>query len=175
MGRIGITEPASTMSGPRPVEAPPAYSEAAKKAMETFKGNKSKLFVAEAGNCLAMYVTPLLKRFPPQASRLWMQQFGGPGGEDGWLRRALAELPALYNFVEIMVATDTQPVRRDTHNHFMDNEIIVVPIAFADVFVAKDKGIRDLLRNRTQILARTRCRYCDGFAELETWLSANAV
>ena len=159
MGRIGITELANSMSGPGPAGAPPAYSEVAKRAMEEFKGDKSKLFVAEATNCFATYVTPLLTRFPPLASTLWLKQFVGPSGDEGWFRRALTELPALYNFVDIMVATDRQPARKDKHNHFMDNEIAVAPLAYTDVFVAKDKGIRDLLRNRTHILTRTKCLY----------------
>ena len=174
MGKIGIVAMATEMSGQAPAGTPPAHSEAAKKAMEKFKGNKSKLFVAEAANCFAMYVTPLLKRFPPEASVLWLKQFAGPGGEEGWFRRALVELPALYNFVDIMVAMDKQPARKDKHNHFVDNEIVAVPLAYTDVFAAKDKGIRDLLRNRTQILARTTCVYCDGLTELEAWLAANA-
>ncbi len=173
MAKIGIVELANTMSGPRPVDAPPAYSEAAKKAMAKFKRDKRKLFIAEASNCFTMYLAPILQRFPPQASTLWLSQLVGPGGDEGWFRRALAELPALYNFVDIMVATDQQPARKDKPNHFMDNEIVAVPLAYADVFVAKDKGIRDLLRNRTQILTRTKCFYCDGLAELEAWLSSN--
>lgn len=174
MSKIGIAELANTMSGPPLVEAPPAYSEAAKTAMQTYKGNKGKLFVAEAGSCFYRYITSLLKLFPMQATTLWLQQFAGPGGEEGWFRRALSELPALYNFVDVMVATNMQPSRKDSNNHFMDNEIVVAPLAYANVFVAKDKGIKDLLRNRTQILGRTKCGYRDGLPELEAWLSVGA-
>jgi hypothetical protein len=73
-----------------------------------------------------------------------------------------------------MVEADMQPNRKDSNNHFMDNEIMVAPLAYADVFVSKDKGIRNLLgiTNR-QLLARTKCQYCDSLTELEKWLAAN--
>jgi hypothetical protein len=70
-----------------------------------------------------------------------------------------------------MIVADTQPERKDSNNHFMDNEIMVAPLAYADVFVARDKGIRDILRNRTKILSRTKCQYFDSLAALEPWLN----
>ena len=38
----------------------PAYSVAAKKVKDKFKGNKERLFLEEAGNCFYPYVKPLL-------------------------------------------------------------------------------------------------------------------
>jgi hypothetical protein len=183
MASIGIAELTKRMAGgPRIGDAPPAYSEAAKKAKETFKGNRNKLFGAEAENCFRMYIRPLLGPrlstastdvLPTPQALKWLAQFAGPGGEEGWYRRALAELPALHNFVDLMVEADMQPNRKDSNNHFMDNEIMTAPLAYADVFVSRDKGIRHLLRNHKEILARTKCQYCENLGELETWLASN--
>jgi len=183
MTSIGIAELTRRMTGgPRIGGTPPAYSKAAKKANETFKGNRNKLFVAEAENCFIMYIRPLLgPRVSPTTSDVlptplslkWLAQFAGPGGEEGWYRRALAQLPALHNFVNLMVEADMQPNRKDSNNHFMDNEIMTVPLAYSDVFVSRDKGIRHLLRNHKEILARTKCQYCENLGELETWLESN--
>jgi hypothetical protein len=70
---------------------------------------------------------------------------------------------------------DTKSVwnRKDSNNQFMDNEIMTAPLAYADVFVSRDKGIRHLLRNHKAILARTTCQYCEHLGELETWLTSN--
>lgn len=114
--------------------------------------------------------------FPSAASQKWLAQFAGPGGDEGFYRPLLVELPALHNFVDLMVETDMQPSRKDSNNHFMDNEILVAPFAYADVFVSKDKGIRNLLRNTNRhLLARTKCQYCDNLTELEKWLAANVA
>jgi hypothetical protein len=74
-----------------------------------------------------------------------------------------------------MVVADSLPDRKDSNNHFMDNEIVVLPLAYADAFVTKDKGIRDTLRKRTKILDRTTCQYCDGLEALDDWLTANVT
>ena len=185
MASIGIAELTRRMTGgPRICETPPPYSVAAKKAKGLFKGDRNKLFAAEAENCFIMYIRPLLGTrpsaaspyvFPSAVSQKWLAQFAGPGGDEAWYRRALVDLPALHNFVDLMVEADMQPNRNDSNNHFMDNEIMVAPLAYADVFVSRDKGIRHLLRTRKEILARTKCQYCENLGELETWLASNAA
>jgi len=50
-----------------------------------------------------------------------------------------------------------------------------VPLAYASAFVAQDKGIRDLLRNRTEILKRNPCCYCSNLTELEEWLKSEGL
>jgi len=169
LSKIGIVELTRLTGGRGPRAAPPRYSEAAK-AMRKHKGNKEHLFVVEASNCFHMYVLPHLDAYQPQLISSWCSRFGQPTDEGRWLRNALAELPALNNFVDVMIVADTQPERKDSNNHFMDNEIMVAPLAYADVFVSRDKGIRDVLRNRTKILSRTKCQYLDSLAALERWL-----
>ena len=87
----------------------------------------------------------------------------------------LASYRRLHNFIDIMVVADSQPDRKDDFNHFMDNEIMVAPLAYANVFASRDRAIRDMLRNRTKILSRTKCHYCDTFDALEAWLTDNDV
>jgi hypothetical protein len=170
LSKIGIVELARLMEGTRLDKAPPGYSEAAKKAMQKYKGNRKQLFLAEAGNCFHMYIAPLLLTYPPSLIASWSSRFGPSSEEEAWFRNALVEFPALHNFIDIMIVADTQPERKDTNNHLMDNEIMVAPLAYAHVFVARDKGIRDTLRNRTKILSRTACQYFDSLAVLEPWL-----
>jgi hypothetical protein len=50
-----------------------------------------------------------------------------------------------------------------------------VPLAYAAVFVAQDRGIRDVLENRTEILTRNACRYCFDLVELTKWLRAEGL
>lgn len=171
LSNIGVAELANIVGGSVPNRKPPAYSEAAKKVKDRFKGNKERLFLEEAVNCLYMYVRPVLLSLPPQIIATWSARFGPPDDERAWVLKALAELPALHNHIDIMVVADSQPDRKDSYNHFMDNEIMVAPLAYADVFVSRDKGIRDMLRSRTRILGRTQCLYRDSLEALEIWLA----
>jgi hypothetical protein len=173
LSKIGVAELAEKWGGSTLGRKFPAYSEAARKVKERFKGDKERIFSEEAVNCFHMYVTPVLLQLPPQIVATWSAQFGPPDDEKAWVLKALGELPALHNLIDIMVVADSQPDRKDSNNHFMDNEIIIAPLAYATVFVSKDKGIRDILRSRTKILSRTQCQYCDGLDALEIWLKGN--
>lgn len=173
---IGVFELAREMSRSRLRVTPVPYSAIAKKVMETFKGKQKKLFLEEAVNCLHMYVAaPLLRRYPRDVIASWSVQFGPPDDEEAWVLKALVEFPAIHNYIEIMVVADSQPGRKDKYSDFMDNEIMVAPLAYANVFASKDRAIRDILRNRTKILGRTRCQYCDSLDALQRWLTENVV
>ena len=134
-----------------------------------------KLFLEEAGNCFRMYITQLLLRYPPLVMVLWLAQFKSSGDEEAWFLKALAELPALHNYTDIMVVANSQPDRKDKYNHFMDNEIMVAPLAYSNVFVSEDKGIKEIAGRRTKILNRTKCHFCGSFEALESWLMQNAA
>jgi hypothetical protein len=173
LSKIGVRELASKFGGSSPDKTPPNYSSAAKAVIERFKGDKRKLFLEEAGDCFRMYITPLIfEHYTPNQAWEWLAQFTFPNDEVEFFRKALAELPALYNFVDVMIVADSQPERKNHYNHFMDNEIIVAPLAYADAFASQDKGIRDILQKRTKILSRTKCQYFDGLESLEPWLAA---
>jgi len=171
LSKIGVAELAGMMMGrSKPSVPPPAYSEAAKKAKERLKGNKKKLFLMEAEYSFITYIRPTLFTYPQSTIAAWTAKFGPPTDEYSWMRNALEELPALQNFVDIMVVADMQPDRKDSNNHFLDNEIMVAPLAYATVFASKDKGIRDLLQHRAEILSKRECEYCDSLESLEKWL-----
>lgn len=175
LSKIGVAELARTMGGSEMDRTPPAYSDVAKKAKELINGNKKKLFLAEARNSFDTYITPLLDKYPPLVAAGWMAQFGPAEDEEAWFLRILAELPALHNYTDVMVVASSLPDRKDKYNHFMDNEIMVAPLAYATVFASGDKGVKDIAGSRTKILSRTKCRYCDSLGALDNWLTDKAA
>lgn len=175
LGKINVTELVNLVGGSLKEEKPPAYSHAAKKAKANFKGDKQKLFLTEAGDIFRIYVVPALRQYPPHVMLQWMTYYGRPEGENAFFRDCLAHFPALHNYIDIMVAADTQPDRKDKNNDFFDYEIMAAPLAYSTAFVSRDKGIRDLLRNRTNILNRTTCQYCDSLGALEAWLAGKVA
>jgi hypothetical protein len=93
----------------------------------------------------------------------------------GCLGGLLTHMPAIRNHMELMAALTQQPSRKDKMNDFFDYEILPVPLAYASVFVAQDKGIRDVLLNRTEVQQRSSCHYCYDLGEFEAWLSMEAT
>jgi hypothetical protein len=175
LGKVSVTELVKLVGRPLKEEKPPAYSQAAKRAKDIFKGDKQKLFLTEAGDIFRMYVVPALRQYPPHVMLQWMKYYGRPEGENAFFRDCLDHLPALHNHLEIMMAADMQPDRKDKNNDFFDYEIMVAPLAYSTAFVSRDKSIKDLLRHRTNILSRTTCQYCDSLGALEAWLADKVV
>jgi hypothetical protein len=175
LGKISVTELVKLVGEPLKEEKPPAYSQAAKRAKDLFKGDKQQLFLTEAGDIFRTWVTPVLMQYPLHVVLQWMIYCGRPEGENAFFCDCLADFPALHNYIEVMVAADMQPDRKNKKNDFFDYEIVVVPLAYSTAFVSRDKGIRDLLRYRTNILNRTTCQYCDSLGALEAWLAAKVA
>jgi hypothetical protein len=170
LGMIGLAQLVDTLNvPPNEDHQPPAYSEAATKAMAMAKGDKNKLLKMEATEIFSMYVLPSLGRFPPDVVAQWMASLVNHGKQTALTLDSFLGLPALCNYVEIMATVDSQPSRKDKNNDFFDYEIMAVPLAYSSAFVSKDKGIKHLLRQRTQILKRTGCHYCDGLEALDQW------
>lgn len=87
LGAIDVVELADNpnwSSGPR---KPPALSQAARRALESSKGDKRKLFLMEATNEFRMYVYPFLAKYPQSVIRKWALGFGRPGDAEVILPR----------------------------------------------------------------------------------------
>jgi hypothetical protein len=43
-----------------------------------------------------------------------------------------------------MVVADSQPDRKDKYNHFMDDQIMVAPLAHCGACASEDTGVKDI-------------------------------
>jgi len=156
---------------------PPKYSEEAKRTWDMVKGDKQKIQRIEALTVFRQYIKPAIDKLPPPVLvKFWGYVQAVPKDKHGgFLGELLKSLPALYNHVEVMAAVTQNPSRNYKINDFFDFEIMPVPLAYASAFVAQDKGIRDVLRNRTGILKRSTCRYCFDLAEFGEWLRVEGL
>lgn len=166
--------------------APPPMSDVTQRIREKTKGNKATMLLLESQAVLELEIVPKLFRLSPQVKHRFMEYVKAAGEKApknkgpreryaAFLAELLAKLPALYNHVELLTTISQNPQQKYEINDWFDHEIMPVPLAYADAFVAQDKGIRDVLRNRTQILKRTTCCYCFDLAELEKWLEEEIV
>jgi hypothetical protein len=151
----------------------PDNSEKRKQIWDALKGDRKKILRNETESVYRLYIAPAINRLPANVKLdFWKyictaakDEYGGVLGE------MLNYLPSIRNHIELMAAASQNPTRRDKSNDFFDFEVIPVPFAYASVFVAKDRGIRDLLKNRTTILKRSECHYCFELTDLERWLN----
>lgn len=164
----------------------PPLAAVVEKIRERTKGNKQTMLLFESQAALELEVIPKLVRSRPEVQRRFMEYVrdGAAEAEKGkgakeryaaFLARLLQKMPALYNHVELVATIAQSPTQRFEINDFFDHEIMPVPLAYASVFVSQDRGIRDLLRNRTKILQRNACRYCSDLVELEAWMKAEGL
>jgi hypothetical protein len=155
---------------------------------EGTKGDKNTMLLWESQAALELEVIPYLSRSSPEVKQRFMEyvQAGAAEAEADkstgrkekyaeFLANLLKKMPALYNHVELVATIAQNPAQRFEINDFFDHEIMPVPLAYASAFVAQDKGIRDLLRNRTKILPRNACCYCSNLGELEAWMKAEGL
>jgi hypothetical protein len=88
------------------------------------------------------------------------------------LKETLKLLPALYNHVELL----TTIIPNKTNgliNDFFDQEHMPVPLAYATVFAAEDKGIKYVLQGagkQSRVLERTSCKFYCNLESLLDWL-----
>ena len=150
----------------------PKYSECAKRVFCAVKGDKNKMLRLEAELAFKNYIEPVIPTIPPSV-RIDFMEYMLTAKKDsygGFLHEILENMPALYNHVELMAGALQLPQRKDKSSHFFDNEIIPIPLAYATVLVAQDKGIRDLLQHRTNIQKRSNCKYLFDLEQLGVWL-----
>jgi hypothetical protein len=155
----------------------PKYSERTKSMWESMHGNKQKVQRIEAQTIFREYIQPVIRKLPfqVQVKALRYTKEAPKDKYGGCLGELISHMPAVQNHMELMAAMTQRPSRKDKNNDFFDNEVMPVPLAYASAFVAQDKGIRDVLRNRTEIPERSTCRYCFDLGELEEWLRAEGL
>ncbi|HEY1065275.1 MAG TPA: hypothetical protein VGE52_04170, partial [Pirellulales bacterium] len=155
----------------------PAYAERVRQSLAAARGDKAKLERREVEFVVKRYVSRALEDLPLPAKIQAANYFrDAPKDKYGGCVEKLIELaPSVRNHIELMVTLSQFPTRNDKINHFFDNELMPVSLAYATAFASRDGGIRDVLKHRTRILSRSDCSYCENVEELGTWLGSVAV
>ena len=94
-----------------------------------------------------------------------------PKDKDGTSATAVLErMPAHKNMVEVMTFTGFDPNRTDKINDFYDIQLMIIPMAYADVLVATDKWIRELMKSHGKTLHNRSAKYIGDWSEFENYL-----
>jgi hypothetical protein len=152
-----------------------------KKRWEENQGNKKKLREIEKQAVL----TRILERIKeettlesPEQTLIFKLRAGDyihslPKDKDGTSATAVLErMPAHKNMVEVMTFTGFDPNRTNKINDFYDIQLMIIPMAYADVVVAIDKWIRELMKSHGKTLHNRSAKYIGDWSEFESYLSS---
>lgn len=175
---LTLTDLLSIRTKAAPVDAltanTPNYQEVSLRYQNAFRGDKEKVRRNEEVSIYRQVIKPAMKQLPASLLRCVAKHMQSSPKDkyEGCLGLLWPEWPALHNHLEVMTLAAQDPNRKDKMNDFFDHELLPVPLAYADVFVSRDRRIRDLVTNRSNLLTRNKCLFISSYAELEQYLSA---
>ncbi|HEX3148021.1 MAG TPA: hypothetical protein VHR66_08045 [Gemmataceae bacterium] len=155
----------------RAAPAPP-YQREAEFFRAFAKGDRDKVWTYEAAVVSKNVVEPIIKNLSA-SDVVTLHAFIGTAPKDkygGILPTLMPRLPAVCNHVDVMALASEDPNRKDRPSDFYDLDMLPVPLAYADVFVSRDRRIRDMLQNRGKLLHRNRCQFFSDYAAFGDWL-----
>ncbi len=141
-------------------ETPPRFSEAYKGRRKIAGKSKKKARLIEAQAVFEDTVIPEMKgvtKWLPLETVARLQRLVDELPADKSGRRidvVLEAMPAISNKVDIHTIAGFNVRRKDRMSDFYDIEIMVVPLAYSDVFVSQDKWMRDLLSPQNGLAER---------------------
>lgn len=152
-----------------------------KKRWEENQGNKRKLREIEKQAVLRQVVDRIKEETTlesPEQTFVFKQKARDyihslPKDKDGTCATAVLErMPAHKNMVEVMTFTSFDPNRTDKMNDFYDIQLMIIPMAYANVLVATDKWIKELMKSHGKILHARSAKYIGDWSGFENYLSA---
>lgn len=156
----------------------PEYSEIWKERWAYAKGNKLKMREIEQNAYVMQILIPeLLKEkdnLPNEARQKFMDYIKSLSKNSPAIasREIISNLPALRSAIEILTITGYDPTRKGTMNDFFDIQIMVTPLAYADVLVATDKWIKHLITTQSDVFDVNRAVYFHSLSDFEIYLKS---
>ena len=147
-----------------------------KKLWKHCKGDKRKIRLETENYVAKEKLLPVIRKInstlnPVQLLRLTDYFNSFPKTDkDRAFNSVIQHIPSLRNEVDVFSVAPLDNQRKVSMNDFFDLENLVVPIAYSDIFVAKDRWIRHILKN-TNLPEKNNCLYFFSIEELVTYLS----
>lgn len=161
-------------------EPAPYYNKIAQTRFNYTKGNETKVSQIEAKNIFTAYIHPVMKnvfsQYSPdqviiQKQEKFMEYLESLSGNEatGCFKALLPHTPALRNEFEICSILGRDLNMKYRLNHIIDRELLPVPFAYANVFVARDKWIRELIK-QANLMTINQTQYFYDLSEFEEYL-----
>jgi hypothetical protein len=152
----------------------PPYQRQAEFFQAFAKGDREKVWRYEAEIVYKRTIAPIIKTLSPTYLLPLLPYIHNSPKDKygGMLPTLIAELPAVHNHVDVMALASEDPNRKDRASDFYDLDMLPVPLAYADVFVSRDRRIRDMVQNRGKLLQRNRCQFFSDYSAFSEWLAS---
>jgi len=153
-----------------------AYKKQNNKRREFTKGDKTKMRRIEeefaAQNIILPIIYKINSQLPITQVFLLVNHFNSLPKDKygGSLKSILEYLPATKCNIEIMTVTGYDITRNDNMNDYFDRELMILPLAYADVFVSEDKWIKHILINLSDITKNNNILYISTLNDLKKYL-----
>lgn len=150
---------------------PSIYAKILKKSSMASNGSKKKAQELERQNVLTSDVLPTLLKLVEQLEprdrlraleriEAFLSSLGNQAGEV-----LLSKLPVCKQTVEIFTLVGENYCRKMSPNDFVDIENMIVPAVYADVFVARDKWVKDIM-SRESVKSSNQTKWLFSLGEL---------
>jgi hypothetical protein len=116
-----------------------------KKIWDHFKGGKNKIRIENQNYLANEFILPTIKRInstlsPNNLFKLTKYITSLPKDSNGSVFNSIIDkMPSLRNYCELFSIAALDDQRKVSMNDFYDLEHLVIPLAYSDVFVARDK------------------------------------
>lgn len=175
-GLINLLQPVLPISG---IVEQPNYDW--RRRWQENNGNKNKLRLIEKQAVFQRIIDEIIKEtdsvdaFKSYLFKTNVKNYINslPKGDDGTSADAVLErMPAHTNMVEVMTFAGFDPNRTDKMNDFYDLELLIIPAAYADVIIATDKWIKNLMKSYGERLHRNSAKYYGNWTDFEEYLKS---
>lgn len=154
---------------------PPELFFTRKNRREFAKGNKKNAWKVEATFLANEYILPKIYNILCTLSLneqknflIYLDSFI-KDNDSSCLFSIIEKMPALRNYAEIITIANFDINRKNSMNDFYDIETLIVPLAYADVFVAHDKWVKHLI-SENNFEKTNNTQYISNLPDFETYL-----
>lgn len=161
---------------PRNEIKPPELFSIRKKRREFAKGNKKNAWKVEATFLANEYILPKINNvlstlsLNDKAKFLTYLDSFAKDEYDSCLSAILEKMPALRNYAEIITIANFDINRKNSMNDFYDIEMLIIPLAYADVVVSHDKWVKYLILHENNFEKINNTQYISNLSNFEAYL-----
>lgn len=154
------------------------YSETWKERWDFTKGDIKLIRRIEEEHALQHILIPRIKETAAKLSFELHKEFADyinslPTDEYGGASEVVIEsLPAFRNYINIMTVSGLVTSKKGNMHDFFDIEMMIMPLAYCDAFVSRDKWINYILTTHRTFLAKNRATHVATLEAFKSYLES---
>lgn len=154
------------------------YSETWKERWDFTKGDIKLIRRIEEEHALQHILIPRMKKRAARLSLGLHEEFADyvrslpKDNYEGASGTIIDSMPAFRNYINIMTVTGLVTSKKGNMHDFFDIEMMIIPLAYCDVFVSRDKWINYILTTHRTSLEKNRAKYISTLDDFQSYLES---